>query len=81
MHSEAYLRYIEGLEKGHKSISNWERTLTVKEHDVKLSKEDENKLPVQWLGNGKGQHADLKSALWSLRDLMLRDALNIKTDL
>ena len=39
------------------------------------------RLPVQWLGNGKGQHADLKSALWSLRDLMLRDALNIKTDL
>lgn len=78
LHSEAYLRYIEGLEKGQTTISNFEKTLTVEEKDVQLSSADLAKLPTNWLANGKGQHESTKAALWALRDLMLKDALAIK---
>ncbi|XP_078487120.1 protein polybromo-1 isoform X1 [Ciona intestinalis] len=78
MHSEAYLRYIEGLEKGSKTLSNWNRTLKVRERDVLLTKEEEEKLPVHWLANGKARYETTKSALWALRDLMLKDAFAIK---
>lgn len=36
------------------------------------------RLPAHWLANGKGQHESVKSALWTLRNLMLKDALAIK---
>nr|CAB3264682.1 protein polybromo-1 [Phallusia mammillata] len=81
MHSEAYLRYIEGLEKGSKTVSNWSRSMKVKERDIIMSREEEERLPVHWLGNGKGQHETAKSALWALRDYMLKDALTIKQSL
>ncbi|CAK8698479.1 unnamed protein product [Clavelina lepadiformis] len=81
MHSEAYLRYIEGLEKGSSSISNWQKTLNVQQKDVHLTKEEETKLPVHWLANGKGRHESTTAALWSLRNLMLKDALTIRNHL
>uniref|UniRef100_H2ZED9 Polybromo 1 n=1 Tax=Ciona savignyi TaxID=51511 RepID=H2ZED9_CIOSA len=81
MHSEAYLKYIEGLEKGSKTLSNWKKTLSVKENDVVMSKEEVDKLPVHWLANGKARHETTKSALWALRDLMLKDAFAIKNSL
>nr|XP_039251471.1 protein polybromo-1-like isoform X2 [Styela clava] len=78
LHSEAYLRYIDSLEKGNRTISNFEKTLSVEEKDVEMSVNDMAKLPAHWLANGQGRHASIKSALWSLRDLMLKDALAIK---
>lgn len=78
LHSEAYLRYIDGLEKGNRTISNFEKTLSVEEKDIEMSQGDVAKLPAHWLANGKGKHESIKSALWSLRDLMLKDALAIK---
>uniref|UniRef100_A0A3Q2DSR5 Protein polybromo-1 n=1 Tax=Cyprinodon variegatus TaxID=28743 RepID=A0A3Q2DSR5_CYPVA len=77
LHSETYLRYIEGLNAESSTVSKWDHALTVKKQDVRLSKEQESKLPSHWL-KSKGAHKTMADALWRLRDLMLRDTLNIR---
>lgn len=42
-----------------------------------MSKEQESRLPSHWL-KSKGAHTTMADALWRLRDLMLRDTLNIR---
>ncbi|XP_074169181.1 protein polybromo-1 isoform X16 [Rhinolophus sinicus] len=77
LHSEAYLKYIEGLSAESNSISKWDHTLAARRRDVHLSKEQESRLPSHWL-KSKGAHTTMADALWRLRDLMLRDTLNIR---
>uniref|UniRef100_A0A8C4UV97 Protein polybromo-1 n=1 Tax=Falco tinnunculus TaxID=100819 RepID=A0A8C4UV97_FALTI len=77
LHSEAYLKYIEGLSAESNSISKWDQTLAARRRDVHLSKEQESRLPSHWL-KSKGAHSTMADALWRLRDLMLRDTLNIR---
>lgn len=77
LHSEAYLRYIEGLTADSSAVSKWDQTLSVKKQDIRLTKEQESRLPSHWL-KSKGAHKTMADALWRLRDLMLRDTLNIR---
>ncbi|XP_013864490.1 protein polybromo-1 [Austrofundulus limnaeus] len=77
LHSEAYLRYIEGLTAESSTVSKWDQALTVQKQDVRLTKEQESRLPSHWL-KSKGAHKTMADALWRLRDLMLRDSLNIR---
>uniref|UniRef100_A0A8C2XLA7 Protein polybromo-1 n=1 Tax=Cyclopterus lumpus TaxID=8103 RepID=A0A8C2XLA7_CYCLU len=77
LHSEAYLRYIEGLTAESSTISKWDQALSVQKQDVRLTKEQESRLPSHWL-KSKGAHKTMADALWRLRDLMLRDTLNIR---
>ncbi|XP_076845383.1 protein polybromo-1 isoform X5 [Brachyhypopomus gauderio] len=77
LHSEAYLRYIEGLNAESSTISKWDQTLSARRKDVRLTKEQESRLPTHWL-QSKGAHTTMADALWRLRDLMLRDTLNIR---
>ncbi|XP_058028618.1 protein polybromo-1 isoform X1 [Ahaetulla prasina] len=77
LHSEAYLKYIEGLSADSNNISKWDQTLSARRRDVHLSKEQESRLPTHWL-KSKGAHTTMADALWRLRDLMLRDTLNIR---
>uniref|UniRef100_A0A8C6VBL8 Polybromo 1 n=1 Tax=Naja naja TaxID=35670 RepID=A0A8C6VBL8_NAJNA len=77
LHSEAYLKYIEGLSADSNSISKWDQTLSARRRDVHFSKEQESRLPTHWL-KSKGAHTTMADALWRLRDLMLRDTLNIR---
>uniref|UniRef100_A0A3Q3XI85 Protein polybromo-1 n=1 Tax=Mola mola TaxID=94237 RepID=A0A3Q3XI85_MOLML len=77
LHSEAYLRYIEGLSAESSTISKWDQTLSVQKQDVRLTKEQESRLPTHWL-KSKGAHKTMADALWRIRDLMLRDTLNIR---
>uniref|UniRef100_A0A3Q3GZM9 Protein polybromo-1 n=1 Tax=Kryptolebias marmoratus TaxID=37003 RepID=A0A3Q3GZM9_KRYMA len=77
LHSEAYLRYIEGLTAESPTVSKWDQALTVQKQDVRLTKEQESRLPSHWL-KSKGAHKTMADALWRLRDLMLRDSLNIR---
>ncbi|XP_056294484.1 protein polybromo-1-like isoform X4 [Pseudoliparis swirei] len=77
LHSEAYLRYIEGLSAESSTISKWDQALSVQKQDVRLTKEQESRLPSHWL-KSKGAHKTMADALWRLRDLMLRDTLNIR---
>ncbi|KAM8868716.1 protein polybromo-1-like isoform 1-T3 [Synchiropus picturatus] len=76
LHSEAYLKYIEGLNSESATISKWDQTLRAQRRDAHLSKEQESRLPSHWL-KSKGAHTTMADALWRLRDLMLRDSLNI----
>ncbi|XP_077385261.1 protein polybromo-1-like isoform X8 [Festucalex cinctus] len=77
LHSDAYLSYIEGLTAESSTVSKWDQTLSVKKQDVRLTKEQESRLPSHWL-KSKGAHKTMADALWRLRDLMLRDTLNIR---
>uniref|UniRef100_A0A673JPM0 Protein polybromo-1 n=1 Tax=Sinocyclocheilus rhinocerous TaxID=307959 RepID=A0A673JPM0_9TELE len=77
LHSEAYLRYIEGLSAESTTVSKWDQTLSARRKDVRLTKEQESRLPSHWL-KSKGAHKTMADALWRLRDLMLRDTLNIQ---
>ncbi|KAM3914468.1 protein polybromo-1 isoform 2-T2 [Leptodactylus fuscus] len=77
LHSEAYLKYIEGLTAESNCISKWDQTLSARRRDIHLSKEQESRLPSHWL-KSKGAHTTMANALWRLRDLMLRDTLNIR---
>lgn len=49
---------------------------TAQRRDAHLTKEQESRLPTHWL-KSKGAHTTMADALWRLRDLMLRDSLNI----
>uniref|UniRef100_A0A8C7TJP7 Protein polybromo-1 n=1 Tax=Oncorhynchus mykiss TaxID=8022 RepID=A0A8C7TJP7_ONCMY len=55
----------------------WDQSLKARRRDVHLSKEQESRLPSHWL-KSKGAHTTMADALWRLRDLMLRDSLNIR---
>uniref|UniRef100_A0A7N8XXS8 Protein polybromo-1 n=1 Tax=Mastacembelus armatus TaxID=205130 RepID=A0A7N8XXS8_9TELE len=77
LHSEAYLRYIEGLNAESSTISKWDQALSVQKQDVRLTKEQESRLPSHWL-KSKGAHKTMADALWRLSDLMLRDTLNVR---
>uniref|UniRef100_A0A4W4EDK0 Protein polybromo-1 n=1 Tax=Electrophorus electricus TaxID=8005 RepID=A0A4W4EDK0_ELEEL len=77
LHSEAYLRYIEGLNAESSTVSKWDQTLSARRKDVRLTKEQESRLPTHWL-KSKGAHTTMADALWRLQDLMLRDTLNIR---
>uniref|UniRef100_A0A672IFE6 Protein polybromo-1 n=1 Tax=Salarias fasciatus TaxID=181472 RepID=A0A672IFE6_SALFA len=76
LHSEAYLKYIEGLNSDSNTVSKWDQTLRAQRRDAHLTKEQESRLPAHWL-KSKGAHSTMADALWRLRDLMLRDSLNI----
>uniref|UniRef100_A0A6Q2YS67 Protein polybromo-1 n=1 Tax=Esox lucius TaxID=8010 RepID=A0A6Q2YS67_ESOLU len=69
LHSDAYLKYIEGL-----NFSTLKQT--ARKREMRLTKEQESRLPYHWL-KSKGAHSTMADALWRLRDLMLRDTLNI----
>ncbi|XP_036386556.1 protein polybromo-1-like isoform X1 [Megalops cyprinoides] len=77
LHSEAYLKYIEGLNADSPTVSKWDQTLLARRKDMRLTKEQESRLPTHWL-KSKGAHTTMADALWRLRDLMLRDTLNIR---
>uniref|UniRef100_A0A8C8M1Q8 Protein polybromo-1 n=1 Tax=Oncorhynchus tshawytscha TaxID=74940 RepID=A0A8C8M1Q8_ONCTS len=77
LHSEAYLKYIEGLNAENNTVSKWDQSLKARRRDVHMSKEQESRLPSHWL-KSKGAHTTMADALWRLRDLMLRDSLNIR---
>uniref|UniRef100_A0A8C5H8V9 Protein polybromo-1 n=1 Tax=Gouania willdenowi TaxID=441366 RepID=A0A8C5H8V9_GOUWI len=76
LHSEAYLKYIEGLNAESSTISKWDQTLRAQRRDAHLTKEQESRLPHHWL-KSKGAHTTMADALWRVHDLMLRDSLNI----
>merc|ERR1712008_116047 len=75
LHSEAYIRYIEGLTTESNTMSNWERQLKASKELVKCP--DEARLPAHWLANN-GEHGTSLDALWGLRDFLMRDSLGVQ---
>ena len=54
-----------------------ELCFAARKSDVRLTKEQEARLPSHWL-KSKGAHNTMADALWRLRDLMLRDSLTVR---
>lgn len=79
LHSEAYLKYIENLKPERQEVSNWRKQLTATQDNTPGN--PNAKLPVHWLGNGASHHDNSTSALWALRDLMIRDTLTLSRSL
>nr|XP_055068904.1 polybromo 1, like isoform X2 [Misgurnus anguillicaudatus] len=77
LHSEAYLKYIEGLSADSSTISKWDQSLKAQRKDCRLSREQESRLPTHWL-KSKGAHTTMVDALWRLRDMMMKDTINIR---
>lgn len=75
MHSETYLRYIEGLTTDSHTISNWNREMSATQDNTPAI--PECNLPGDWLAQGAGSHGSVTNALWALRDFMLKDTLSI----
>ncbi|KAG0718393.1 Protein polybromo-1 [Chionoecetes opilio] len=73
LHSEAYIKYIENLDKPF--ISNWEKHLMATHENTVIN--DSGRLPAQWLANGPGSHGTVVNALWALREYMMKDSLGI----
>ena len=74
-HSDAYLRYIEGLRDGSPHMSNWNQA---RKPDIStMTPQQVALLPVHWLGCGYGDYNNAVDALWALRDHMMRDALTL----
>lgn len=71
-------RYIEGLRSDKLFVSEWDKNLTANAENTNT---DPNRLPSQWLAEGPGYHGNVSNALWALRDLMLKDTLNISRTL
>eukprot|EP00112_Aurelia_sp_Birch-Aquarium-sp1_P021723 Seg592.6_Seg592.7 transcript_id=Seg592.6_Seg592.7/GoldUCD/mRNA.D3Y31 product="Protein polybromo-1" protein_id=Seg592.6_Seg592.7/GoldUCD/D3Y31 len=71
-HSEAYLRYIEGLRDGKQYLSNWNEL-----SETQTRSAPQGSLPVHWLGGQNFGYSSATDALWSLRDHMLRDSVTI----
>jgi len=80
LHSDAYIKYIEGLHSQSRYISNWDKSMRA--HMDHSSIPDVSRLPTHWLAShsrdkSNGTAAEVVSTLWSLRDYMMKDALNI----
>ncbi|CAC5415785.1 unnamed protein product [Mytilus coruscus] len=52
LHSEAYLRYIEGLHADKPNVGDWEKNLTATPENTKT---DESRMPASWLAQGAEQ--------------------------
>lgn len=74
-----FFRYIEGLNADNRYISNWDKQMNANCENTQIP--DMAKLPAEWLGNGVGNHGNVVNALWTLRDMMMRDVLAINKSL
>ncbi|XP_064605183.1 protein polybromo-1-like isoform X2 [Liolophura sinensis] len=79
LHSEAYIRYIESLNSESRTVGDFERSLTATQENTQPK--STTQLPTQWLGQGAGYHDSVVTALWALRDLMMKDTLNVQRTL
>lgn len=75
LHSNVYIKYIEGLQADNRYISNWDSSLKATRENTTTN--DSQRLPTHWLANGVTSHGSAVNALWALRNFMLRDSLNI----
>lgn len=74
LHSEAYIRYIEGLQSGSQYITPWQKTLTATRETI--PNQDASRLPTHWLGKkGREKPEAVVDALWQLRGFLMKDVI------
>lgn len=75
LHSEAYIKYIEGLQNDTRFITPWEKTLHATRENTQI---DSTKLPMHWLGPKSPEKSkDAIDELWKLRNYMMKDIVSI----
>lgn len=73
LHSEAYIKYIEGLQNNSSYVGQWQKTMKATKESLGT---DTSRLPTHWLGEkAKDKPEEVIDALWNLRNYMWRDAL------
>lgn len=73
LHSEAYIKYIEGLQSNSSYVGHWNKTMKASREAMGA---DTSRLPTHWLGEkAKEKPEQVVDALWNLRNFMWRDAL------
>ncbi|XP_054751067.2 protein polybromo-1-like isoform X7 [Lytechinus pictus] len=78
LHSEAYIKYIEGLNNRTDTISDWKHSLCATKETVPLSDNQKQRLPRHWFAQGVlGDDDDITNALWKMRDIMQNDFLQV----
>ncbi|KAL1506167.1 hypothetical protein ABEB36_005579 [Hypothenemus hampei] len=75
LHSEAYIKYIEGLNAEQKHVTNWERTLHATPENCSAPDAEKLAQVATWLGKRADQHDNVVAALWQLRNQLLKDTL------
>lgn len=76
LHSEAYIKYIEGLQNDSRFVTPWEKTLQARRETAPHI--DASQLPMHWLGpKDEEKSGDAIKELWKLRNFMMRDVLTI----
>ncbi|XP_019875742.2 protein polybromo-1 isoform X3 [Aethina tumida] len=77
LHSEAYIKYIEGLQAENKYITQWERTLNATQENSPAPDLEKLNNVTTWLGRKADQHDNVVAAIWALRNQLLRDTLGL----
>jgi protein polybromo-1 len=73
LHSEAYIKYIEGLQNNSSYVGHWTKTMKATRDTLGS---DTTRLPSHWLGEkAKEKPGEIVDALWNLRNFMWRDAM------
>jgi len=78
LHSEAYIKYIEGLHAENKYVTNWDKTLNVTQERVPEPDPEKLSNVSVWLGKKTHQEENVLKALWALRNQLLRDTLGLQ---
>ncbi|KAF5301597.1 hypothetical protein FQR65_LT08902 [Abscondita terminalis] len=76
LHSEAYIKYIEGLHPENKYITPWDKVLNATPETTTVDTEKLASVST-WLGKKFNQQEDVVNALWELRNQLLRDSLGL----
>ncbi|XP_070490387.1 protein polybromo-1 isoform X4 [Chironomus tepperi] len=75
LHSEAYIKYIEGLQNNNAYVGQWEKSVKATRETINT---DVNRLPTHWLGaRGREKPEEVIDALWKLRNFMWKDAFTL----
>lgn len=87
VHTHTYMKYIESLKPGKRFISNWEKQLCATAPESNGSQSQTTQVDPRlsgWLDNGGSapenggsNNESVVKWLWSLRDFMMKDALNL----
>ncbi|KAL3277952.1 hypothetical protein HHI36_013292 [Cryptolaemus montrouzieri] len=77
LHSEAYIKYIEGLQVDNQYISSWEKSLHANQENTSAPDPDKLEVVSAWLGKRADQKEEVLTALWALRNHLMRDTLGV----
>lgn len=78
VHSEAYIRYIEGLQNNTTYITPFDKTIKTYYQSQAPASIDLSHIPTKWLGqHAKDKPEVVANAVWNLRKFMMKDVIEI----